>query len=85
MWEKILQAIKDIAFVGELSRRNSDELKELRKRCEDLTLMVERLTFEVQRTRENEAHERQVLALEIEHRLSALPIPAPKKSGRLKS
>ncbi len=61
MWEKLIQAIKDIVFLSELSRRNSEEIKKLRKRNEELTLLMERLAFEVQRTRENEAHEREKL------------------------
>ena len=52
MWEKLVQAIRDIVFLSEQSRRDTEEIKELRKRIEDLTLLVERLAFEIQRTRE---------------------------------
>lgn len=54
MWEKLLQAIRDIVFLSEQLRRNTKEIKELRKRVEDLTIVNERLAFEIQRTCENE-------------------------------
>lgn len=66
MVEKIIQIIKDIVFLSEQARRNAEETKELRKRVEDLTLLCERLAFEIQRTRENEAHEREKLLLRLE-------------------
>ena len=69
MLEKLIQVIRDVVFVSEQSRRNTEEIKELRKRIEDLTLVVERLAFEIQRTRENEAHEREKLVLRLENPL----------------
>ena len=68
MWEKFIKIIKDIVFLSEKGRRNAEELKELIKRVEDLTLLNERLVFEIQRTRENEAHEREKLILRLEKR-----------------
>ncbi len=65
MWEKLLSAIKDFIVSGELTRRNSDDIRELRRRNEDLMLLVEKLAFEIQRIRENEAHEREKLLLKI--------------------
>jgi len=72
MWEKLIQAIRDFVFVSELSRRNADEIKELRKRNEEITLLVERLAFEVQivgkrspRTRETD--------LEVRKRSTEIP------------
>lgn len=68
MWEKFIQAIGDIVFLSEQARRNTEEIKELRKRTEDLTIVVERLAFEIRRTRENEAHEREKLVLRLENK-----------------
>ncbi len=65
MWEKFISIIRDIVFLSEQGRRNAEEIKELRKRIEDLTLLSERLAFEIQRTRENEAHEREKLLLQL--------------------
>lgn len=66
MLEKLVQAVRDFIFINEQLKRNTDEIKELRKRVEDLTLLNERLAFEIQRTRENEAHEREKLVLRLE-------------------
>lgn len=74
MWEKFFQALKDFVFQSELSKRNADDVRELRRRNEEITLLVERLAFEVQRVRENEAHEREKLLLRLE-----LPNTPPKK------
>jgi archaellum component FlaC len=76
MWEKLIQAIRDIVFLSEQAQRNTEEIKELRKRIEDLTLVVERLAFEIQRTRENEAHEREKLILEPVWKCNAVILTA---------
>jgi archaellum component FlaC len=81
MWEKLIQAIRDIVFLSEQAQRNTEEIKELRKRIEDLTLVVERLAFEIQRTRENEAHEREKLILRLENK----PDETKKKLPRSKT
>ncbi len=80
MWEKFIQAIKDIVFLSEQGRRNTEEIKEIRKRTEELTLMVERLAFEIQRTRENESHEREKLVLRFLEK--DLQSPKKKLSGK---
>lgn len=79
MLEKLIQAIRDIVFLSEQSRRNTEEIKELRKRVEDLTLLNERLAFEIQRTRENEAHEREKLVLRLEKQPAERRFPSNKK------
>ncbi|MBX3245197.1 MAG: hypothetical protein KF685_12165 [Acidobacteria bacterium] len=66
MWEKLLGSIKDFILAGELTRQNTADVRELRKRNEELNLLVERLAFEIQRVRENEAHEREKLLLRLE-------------------
>ncbi|MBX3289356.1 MAG: hypothetical protein KF855_08410 [Acidobacteria bacterium] len=66
MWEKLFQGLKDLVFVLELSRRNSEEIKELKKRNDEIMLYVERLAFEIQRVRENEAHERDKILLKLD-------------------
>lgn len=78
MWEKLLGSIKDFVLAGELTRLNTADIRELRKRNEELTLLVERLAFEIQRIRENEAHEREKLLLHLENR-SLKPKTSPRK------
>lgn len=82
MWEKFFQALKDFVFQSELSKRNADDVRELRRRNEEITLLVERLAFEVQRVRENEAHEREKLLLRLELRNTPPKKQLPKKKSR---
>ena len=78
MWDKIFSNLKDFILQGELTRRNADDIRELRKRNEEITLLVERLAFEIQRIRENEAHEREKLLLKLENK-SLGPKNKPRK------
>jgi len=52
MQDKFLASIKDFMLAGELTRLNTADIRELRKQNENLTLLVERLAFEIQRIRE---------------------------------
>lgn len=65
MWDKFLASIKDFLLAGELTRLNTADVRELRKQNENLTILVERLAFEIQRVKENEAHEREKLLLKL--------------------
>ncbi|HMS08344.1 MAG TPA: hypothetical protein PKE66_02570 [Pyrinomonadaceae bacterium] len=65
MWDKFFGAIKDFILAGELTRLNTSDVRELRKQNENLTVLVERLAFEIQRVKENEAHEREKLMLKL--------------------
>ncbi len=87
MFEKFIQAIRDLAYFSEQARRNNDELKDLRRKHEETALAVQRLAFEIQRLKENEAHERekQMLRLELKGKPSQKqPVKKqlPKKSSR---
>ena len=86
MFEKFIQALRDLAYFSEQARRNSDELKDLRNKHEETALAVQRLAFEIQRLKENEAHEREKLMLKLELAEKASPKAAtkrlPKKSSK---
>lgn len=82
MWEKFVNLIRDIVFLSEQGRRNAEEIKELRKRIEELTLLNERLVFEIQRTRENETHEREKLILRLEKNKPTEKKKLPPKKGK---
>ncbi len=69
MWEKLLKTLTGASFIVEQGRRNSDDLKELRNMHHELSLAVQRLALEVERLRENEAHEREKLILRVENAL----------------
>ena len=84
MWEKLLSSIKDIILAGELTRQNTADVRELRKRNEELNLLVERLAFEIQRLRENEEHEREKLLLQMKLEKGSDAKRLPKRSRKNK-
>lgn len=86
MWEKFFNSVRDFVIQSEMTRRNSDDIRELRRRNEEITLLVERLAFEIQRVKENEAYEREklLLRLELDNKVSPKHSKKqlPKKSSR---
>lgn len=84
MWDKFFGSIKDFVVAGELTRYNTDDVRELRRRNDELSSLVAKLAIEVKRLgdqvsrlRENEAHEREKLLLRVEkvvlHAIAAKP------------
>lgn len=70
MIKELTQIFRDLAYFTELGRRNNDELKDLRNRHHDLALGIQQLAMEMERLRENEAHEREKLFLKVENLLA---------------
>ncbi len=65
MWQKIYDLFRLVLNLGEDLRQNRADVERLEQEVRELTLMVHRLAFEVQRVRENEAHEREKLELRL--------------------
>ncbi len=78
MIKELTQIFRDLAYFTELGRRNNDELKDLRNRHTDLALGIQQLALEIERLRENEAHEREKLLLRVENLLSKSEKKEPK-------
>jgi hypothetical protein len=70
MIKELAKIVRDLAYFTELGRRNHDEIKELRKSHNDLALSIKLLVLEMERLRENEAHEREKLLLKVENLLA---------------
>ncbi len=85
MIKELTQIFRDLAYFSELGRRNNDELKDLRNRHHDLALGIQRLAMEMERLRENEAHEREKLLLKVENLLAKNETkePTPRKRKKL--
>ena len=81
MWQKILETIKLVFHFGEELQRNRADIEALQEEMRTLTAAMQRVVFELQRQSENEAHEREKLALrfEIQQLRSAHP-PTQEKS-----
>ena len=69
MWEKIWDLLSKVATLTKDTDRNSQEIKEIRSDIRDIYSKLERLAYEIQKTREEDRHEREKLALRLENEL----------------
>jgi predicted nucleic acid-binding Zn-ribbon protein len=69
MWKQIYEALKQLLLLTQQTEKNRSEIKELRQEFQELTSVVERLVYELHRARENEAHEREKMALRLENEM----------------
>ena len=83
MWQKILEWAKYFLKHKEQTEKNSADIKEQERTIKDLTTAVQHLAYELERQRENEAHERDKLTLRLENILlrSERSLPPGKPKG----
>lgn len=82
MWEKIWDLLSKVATLTKDSDRNSQEIKEIRAEIRDIYSMMERLAYEIQKTREEDRHEREKLALRLENELLKFERRLPSGEGK---
>ncbi len=70
MIKELTKIVRDLAYFTELGRQNRAEIIDLRNRQASLTLSIKLLGMEIERLRENEAHEREKLLLKVENLLA---------------
>jgi hypothetical protein len=75
MWSKFYEIVRLMFNFSEELQRNRSDIEKLQQEVRDLASAMQRLAYEVLRQRENEAHEREMLALRLENALL--------RSGRL--
>ena len=77
MWEKIYNFGRMLFNLSEDLKANRDNTERLEQEVRDLTAVVRQMAFELQRTRENQAHEMEKLELrlrlELLQRAKSLP------------
>ena len=69
MFKQLYDLIKQLLLLTQETQRNKAEIKELRQELKELTSVVQRLAYEIHRTGENDAHEREKLVLRLENEL----------------
>ncbi len=69
MWKQLFDLMKRVVMLTQDVEGQRNEMKELRRELKELVSVVERLVFELQRQRENEAYEREKLELRLENAL----------------
>lgn len=82
MWKQIYEALKQLLLLTQQTEKNRGEIKELRQELQELASVVERLAYEVRRTRDNEAHEREKMRLRLENDLLKFERRIPGKHER---
>ena len=83
MWKQLYEWGKWILFLAQETRQNRADIKELQDEVEKLTVAMQRLAYEIQRNKENEAHEREKIFLKLENEvlrrlLASKPSEKPK-------
>lgn len=69
MWQRLYELARLLFNFGEELQRNRADIAKLQHEVRELAAVVQRLAYELQRTRENEAHEREKLLLRWENEM----------------
>ena len=72
MWQQIYDSLKKLLLLKEQTDKNTTdvkELKELQREVKELTAVVQHLIYEVRGNRNDEAHERENMALRLQNEL----------------
>jgi hypothetical protein len=69
MWQKLYEFGKQLLTLKNQVDKNTQDIKELRQDLKELTSLVQKLAYKLDRNSENDAHEREKLMLRLENAL----------------
>ena len=69
MWKQLTEWLTQMIMLAKETQRNQDDIKQMRREIRDIYSKLERLAYEIQKTREEDRHEREKLALRLENEL----------------
>ncbi len=69
MWQQIYDSLKKLLLLKEQTDKNTADVKELQREVKELTAVVQHLIYEVRGNRNDEAHERENMALRLQNEL----------------
>lgn len=69
MWLKLYEFGKQLLALKGQVEKNTQDIKDVRQDLKELTSLVHKLAYSVQRNSDNEAHEREKLVLRLENSL----------------
>jgi hypothetical protein len=69
MLKSLLEIMKQLLGLAKDTQENKDAIKAVQTRLETVTETLQRVLFELQRLKENEAHEREKMGLRLENAL----------------
>ena len=67
MFKDFIEAIQKLLFLVRDTQENTADTEKLKKDLQVPTMRVEALAFEIERTKQNEQHEREKFALQVEN------------------
>ena len=67
MFKSISETLQQLLFLVRDTHENKVNIEKLEEKVQQLTKKVEVLAFEIERTREHERHEREKLAMRVQH------------------
>ncbi len=69
MWQQLYDSLKKLMLLKEQTDKNTADIKELQREVKELTAVVQHLIYEVRGNRNDEAHERENMALRLQNEL----------------
>ena len=69
MFGDFIEAIQKLLFLVRDTQENTSDIEKLKKEVQILTIRLEALAFGIERTKQNEQHEREKFALQVENAL----------------
>lgn len=69
MWQQLYDALKKLMLLKEQTDKNTSDVKELQREVKELTAVVQHLIYEMRSNRNDEAHERENMALRLQNEL----------------
>ena len=69
MWREIANALKELLLLREKTNQNSTDIKALQDDFKALAAFAERLAYEVRGNKNDEAHERENMALRLQNEM----------------
>ena len=83
MFKSLLEIMKQLLGLAKDTQDNKDDIRAIQARIESVSDALQRVIFELQRLKENEEHERQIIQLRLENSLlrSERVLPAIEASG----
>ena len=69
MWQQLYDSLKRLMLLKEQTDKNTSDIKELQQEVKALTAVVQHLIYEMRSNRNDEAHERENMALRLQNEL----------------
>ncbi len=69
MWQQVFESLKKLLLLKEQTDKNTADVKDLQRELKDLTTVVQHLIYEVRGNKNDEAHERENMALRLQNEL----------------